>query len=358
MGEFFGWPRADLLTRSRLKLITLLGGRKASGLRDANGRLASGGHNPRVRDIAAEACGSHHPPTLLSILCAVSSAACWGIGTVAAKGALEEGIKPLSLVIVQLTASLALLSLAVLPRMRQIKLPTFANTEGAALSGVLEYGVTYALAAFGLALTTAGNAALIGAAEPALIVLAATLLLREQIKSGSVILLAAVTAGLVCVMWPDVVSVGLPGAGDLLVLGSAATGAVYAVLSRRFVRDIAPLPLSVLQQAAGLLAVLVGSLTAMLAGWSHAGTAGFGKHVAGLELAVLSGLLQHAAAVWLHLHALKGMPAGAFAMFLALVPVFAVATANLALGEAIAPSQLAGGLLIVTAAAGARHMYR
>ncbi len=55
-------------------------------------------------------------------------------------------------------------------------------------------------------------------------------------------------------------------------------------------------------------------------------------------------------AVWLHLHALKRMPAGAFSLFLALVPVFALTAAHLALGEAITPPPLAGGALILAAA--------
>lgn len=289
--------------------------------------------------------------SFVAVACAVLSAACWGMGIVAAKGALDEGVAPSSLLILQLAASLTILSVAALSRMSHIAQPSVANTRGAALSGVLEYGATYALAAFGLALTTAGNAALIGAAEPALIVLAAALLLREHAGARLLALLAVVTAGLVFVVMPDLASAGAPRIGDLLVLGSAATGAVYAVLSRRFVRDVAPLPLSLLQQSAGLLAVLVGVFIATAMGWIGAGTDNASDTAAGLGLAILSGLLQHGAAVWLHLHALRGMPAGMFALFLALVPVFALVAASVALGERITVSQLVGGALIAAAVA-------
>jgi drug/metabolite transporter (DMT)-like permease len=219
--------------------------------------------------------------------------------------------------------------------------------KGAVFSGVLEYGATYALAAFGLALTTAGNASLIGAAEPALIVLAAALILRERAGKRLLALLALVTVGLVLVVLPDLASAGLPRFGDLLVLGSAMTGAIYAVLSRRFVHSIAPLPLSLLQQASGLVAVVIGVFVAVQFGWTSLGAA---ASAAGLGWAILSGVLQHSAAVWLHLHALKGMPAGMFALFLAMVPVFALVAATFALDEQITSAQVAGGALIFAAA--------
>jgi drug/metabolite transporter (DMT)-like permease len=291
----------------------------------------------------------------VAVVCAIGSAACWGTGIVAAKGALVAGVSPSALLLLQLLASLTLLSLAAIFNIRRIPRPPAPAVKGAVFSGVLEYGATYALAAFGLALTTAGNAALIGAAEPALIVLAAALILRERAGKRLIGLLALVTLGLLLVVLPDLASAGMPRFGDLLVLGSAMTGAIYAVLSRRFVHSIAPLPLSLLQQAAGLVAVVIGVFIAVQLGWTRFETSG---SVAGLGWAVLSGVLQHGAAVWLHLHALKGMPAGMFALFLALVPVFAVLAATLALGEQITSAQVTGGALIFAAAVLARKSHQ
>ncbi len=286
----------------------------------------------------------------VAALCALASAACWGIGIVTAKAALDGGVPPLALAAVQLGSSVAVLSAVALIAARRIVWPGPARAGSVALSGVLEYGATYALAALGLALTTAGNAAIIGAAEPALIVVAAALILGERAGGRLLALLALVTAGLVLVVLPDLAGAGAPGGGDLLVLASAATGAVYAVLSRRLVASIEPLPLSLVQQAAGLAAVLTALGLAALAGWAPLGSAALVATPTAVALAVLSGLLQHGAAVWLHLHALKRMPAGAFALFLALVPVFALAAAHVALGEAVTPVQLAGGALILAAA--------
>ncbi len=308
---------------------------------DAQGECATHGENITARSVVS----------WIAVVCAIGSAACWGTGIVAAKGALVAGVSPTSLLLLQLVASLALLSVGALFSMDRIPRSPAPAVKGAVFSGILEYGATYALAAFGLALTTAGNASLIGAAEPALIVLAAALILGERAGKRLLALLALVTVGLVLVVLPDLASAGTPRVGDLLVLGSATTGAVYAVLSRRFVHSIAPLPLSLLQQSAGLIAVVIGVLVAVQFGWVRFGTA---ASLAGLGWAILSGVLQHGAAVWLHLHALKGMPAGMFALFLALVPVFAIAAATLALGEQVTSAQIMGGALIFGAAVLAR----
>ena len=213
------------------------------------------------------------------------------------------------------------------------------------------------MAALGLARTTASNAALIGAAEPALIVLAAMVILGERARRALLALLALVTAGLLLVLLPDLARAGAPRAGDLLVLGSAATGAVYAVLCRRLVASVAPLPLSLVQQASGLAALVMAGGLASFVGLAPLGAASFTmRPMGGVGLAAMSGVLQHGAAVWLHLHALKRMPAGAFALFMALVPVFALAAGHAALGEVVAPAQLVGGALILTAAVAAGRL--
>jgi drug/metabolite transporter (DMT)-like permease len=292
----------------------------------------------------------------VAAVCALLSAACWGFGIVASKGALDAGITPLTLISIQLTTSVVVLTAAALLLVRRVIWPDFVGVRRAAASGILEYGATYALAAFGLALTTAGNAAIIGTAEPALVVFAAAVILGERAGRGLIVLLVLVTGGLFFVAQPDLSTAGAPGAGDLLVLASAATGAVYAALCRRLVASVAPLPLSILQQMAGLLAVLGSVGAATLAGRAPFGLTTLSS--TGLALAVLSGLLQHGAAVWLHLHALKRMPAGTFALFLALVPMFALLGANLALSEQISPAQLVGGALILAATIVAGGMTR
>lgn len=103
--------------------------------------------------------------------------------------------------------------------------------------------------------------------------------------------------------------------------------------------------LAFVQQAAGL--VVLAPVPAM----TLAFTGGFGTlTLTTFALAVLGGLLQNTAAVWLHLEALKWMPAASFALYLGLVPVFALGAARVVLGEPITAPQLVGGALVVAAA--------
>jgi drug/metabolite transporter (DMT)-like permease len=221
------------------------------------------------------------------------------------------------------------------------------------ISGAMEYALTSGLFAFGVAWTTAGNAAIINAAEPVLIALLAVILLREPFSTHLLLVLGCVTVGLLLVMSQDLRATGSPGAGDLIVLASALSGACYAIISARLVSQIDPLPLAAAQQAYGLAALLV--LAAIAIGLDQRfalfalGDVGWRA----LSLAVFSGLFANAAAVWLHLHALRRMPASSFAIFLGMVPVFTLAGAYLLLNETISVAQLTGGALIVAGAIGA-----
>lgn len=278
-------------------------------------------------------------PTVLGVL----SAAGWGFGIVASRAALESGLDVFALALIQLAASVALLGgiSAMVGRW-----PSGALVNRSVPSGTIEYAFTYTVFAFGVARTTAGNASIIASAEPVLIALLAGLLLRERIGRRFLAALCVIVAGLLLVTGPDLASAGRPRDGDLLVLASAATGALYAVLNRRLVAGADPLPLALAQQAVGLV-VLGGAVAVLVA----TGVTSFPPLLASAPseafwLAILSGLLQHSAAVWLHLHALRGMTAGRFGVVLSLVPVFALVGAYAVLSEAITLMQLAGAALI------------
>ena len=276
-------------------------------------------------------------PTILGVM----SAAGWGFEIVASRAALDAGLDVFTLALIQLAASVGLLGgiSAIAGRW-----PNGALVKSSVPSGTIEYAFTYTVFAFGVARTTAGNASIIASAEPVLIALLAALLLRERIKKQLIIVLVVIVAGLLLVTGPDLASAGRPRDGDLLVLASAATGALYAVLNRRLVADADPLPLALAQQAVGLV-VLAGAVTVLVAaGISPSLVASLPSEV--LWLAVLSGLLQHSAAVWLHLHAFRSLTAGHFGVVLSLVPVFALGSAYAVLGEAITLIQLAGAVLI------------
>lgn len=305
---------------------------------------------------AAEAPAARRAPAYgVAIAAAVLSAACWGSATVMSKAVLAH-MPPLTLLTVQLTASIAVLWLAVLVLRCRVRLDR--QSRRASLSGLLEPGLAYTFGIVGLALTTASSAALLGAAEPLFILCLAWLVLKERVGVAMLPLAAMATLGILLVMFPDAGS--LPGqgsvTGDLLVLTGTFFAALYVIATRRLVRVLDPLSLSALQQSVGLLWTLGALLVALGFGLSALGLARVPLGI--LLLAALSGVVQYALAFWFYLFALQSLPASVAGFYLTLIPVFGLAAAFLFLGESLTGLQWAGALCVIAAVAAISRLGR
>ena len=280
----------------------------------------------------------------IPVLAAILSAACWGSATVMSKGVLAH-MPPVSLLAIQLTASITVLWLAVLGLRFRVRFDR--STRRASLSGILEPGLAYTFGIIGLALTTASNAALIGAAEPLFILFLAWLVLKERLGVPVLLLAVVATLGLVLVVVPDVGGLAEQNSliGDALILMGTFFAAVYVIATRRLVSTIAPLPLSALQQSVGLVWTLGVLAVALLAGLATLGLDGLSWPV--LLLAAASGIVQYALAFWLYLFALQSLPANIAGFYLTLIPVFGIAAAFVFLGEALSGPQWIGAVLII-----------
>lgn len=280
----------------------------------------------------------------VAVLAAILSAVCWGSATVMSKGVLGH-MPPMTLLAVQLTASIIVLWLAVLALRFRVRLDR--HTRRASLSGILEPGLAYTFGITGLALTTASNAALIGAAEPLFILMLAWLVLKERLGAPILFLAAVATLGLVLVVVPDAGGFAGEGSlvGDALLLAGTLFAAFYVIATRRLVGTIEPLPLSALQQSVGLIWTLGVLSIALLAGLATLGLDGLPWPV--LLMAAASGVIQYALAFWLYLFALQSLPANIAGFYLTLIPVFGIAAAFVFLGEALSGPQWIGALLII-----------
>ena len=246
------------------------------------------------------------PKRNIAILAAILSAACWGSATVMSKGVLEH-IPPITLLAIQLTASITVLWLVVLMLRSRVRFDL--PTRRASLSGVLEPGLAYTFGIVGLALSTASNAALIGAAEPLFILFLAWLVLKERLDAPILLLATVATLGLMLVVAPDAGDLAGHGSfiGDVLIFVGTFFAAVYVIATRRLVSTIAPLPLSALQQSVGLVWTLGVLAIALLAGLAALGLDGLTLPV--LLLAAVSGVIQYALAFGVYLFALQSLPA-------------------------------------------------
>lgn len=276
--------------------------------------------------------------------CALLSSLSWGFGISAVKHALGY-LPPAHLLLVQLVFSS--LVIAVLAAVDGSPRPNLRQALLGGATGVLEFGLGYGVGTIGLYLTTASNTSLISTTEPFFVLLLAWLLLREPMSRLMALCGIAAAAGLAMVVAPDTnhARLTLLG-GDALLLLQYFCGGLYAVISRRIVAGIAPLVLCTLQFVAGSLFVVVLVAAAQTFGIVDS----WPKLTApALLWAFLSGMLQFALPFWLHLIALRHMPASIFSFFLALVPVFGVIGAMLFLGERLGAIQIVGGGLLVGA---------
>ena len=281
-------------------------------------------------------------PSRSTVLALTLAAASWGVGTVISKRATAE-IPPLTLLLIQLAASLVVLALFM--RWRGLPYRDPDASPGLGRLGLLNPGLAYALSLLGLVHITASLSVLLWALEPVLILFLAGWLLRERITAPLVILsLVAVMGMLLVIGEPD-------GSGSLLgvllTIAGVACCAIYTVGTRRWLGSADSTSQVLVAQQAHALALaclLVG--TAWLAGGAAPPAA---VSPAGWVSAVASGVLYYGVAYWLYLSGLRHVPASVAAVSFYLIPVFGVAAGFILLGERLGPTQWLGVAIVLVA---------
>lgn len=295
--------------------------------------------------------GSTRAQIALATLAMIGSAACWGFATVMSRSLLGR-MRPTALLVVQLAASVAALTLLSIKDLGRQRFD--ARLARASLTGVLEPGLAYLVGLAGLNLTTAGKASVIGATEPIFVVLLVWLLLGQRPSVRLTTCIAVVVVGLILVASPNL---GTLGGGSLLGDGLVALGTLFAagyvVASSRLTHHHEAAPLAAAQQGVGLLVAWVAYATASALGierqsWNEldAGILGY---------AMLSGVVQYAAAFWLYLIGLRHLTPSLAALWLTLIPVFGLAGGMIWLGERPAWPVFLGAALILAAILAARR---
>jgi drug/metabolite transporter (DMT)-like permease len=211
---------------------------------------------------------------------------------------------------------------------------------------MLEPGLAYALSITGLVMTSASSGSLIFATEPIFIILISAIFLREKVRPLVWLMVAAIVLGAALVSGDDTAGGAQNLLGDVLLVLSTASAALYVIFSRRSVETRAPMPVAAVQQSFGLLLVLV------LLPFFAASYSGFDFGVVTMGTwawAMLTGVVQYALAFFLYLTALRDLRASQAALYLTLIPVFGMAGAALFLGETMTGIQLLGAGMIIGA---------
>lgn len=282
------------------------------------------------------------------ILCLIVAAALWGAATVLNK-ALLSSIPPISLLVIQLTAST--LSLLLVIAFRTNAWPSPAGAVPLALLGVLNPGISYSLGLLGLAYVTASMTTLLSAAEPILIAVIAAAVLHEPLGR---VLAFVIAIGLLGVMLVTNALAGFGGpgnnvAGVALLLGAVVCCAFYSVFSRKFISSADAIVTVAIQQMAGLtFAVLL--LMASTRFGTPLDLVEIPLHL--VAAAALAGLMYYAVAYGLFIAALKHVPAGVAGGYFNMIPVFGIGLAYVFLNETLDMMQWVGGGLIVVSTIG------
>ena len=270
----------------------------------------------------------------------ILAAICWGLGTVISKAALAE-VAPLTLLAVQLAASLAVL--AILMRRQGISF----RTDGSPLLGrlgLLNPGVAYALSLLGLTYITASLSVLLWALEPLMILALAGLFLRERITPIFVVLSLIAVAGMVLIIY-DPSSTSGQWIGVALTVAGIACCAVYSVVTRRWIPDAKETGQVVFaQQGHALVLALILVLVVASAGGQLVPAT---LTPLGLASAIGSGVLYYAGAYWFYLGALRRVPASLAALSFYLIPIVGVTAGALLLGERLDPRQWVGAAIVL-----------
>ena len=270
----------------------------------------------------------------VAIAALLVGATCFGLGTVATKGALD-GVPPLTLASGRF--GIAAVVLTALCRARGVR-PVYDGR--AVLLGLTGVAAPFTFQNLGLRDAGAGSATLL--IEGGLPLMAAVLgvaVLRERV-SGSRLAGLVLGIGGVAVVAVTELGAGMPLSGGVLALSAAAALALYTVLGRKVYRE--GFSLAVLTGGTTLGTLMLAPLVAIETGADGMPS----PDLEDLLLVLFLGLVCSAATQLLWAHGMAHLDAAEIGIFGTFMPVVGITAAAAFLGEAITPPQILGAALI------------
>ncbi|NMB55665.1 MAG: EamA family transporter [Leptolinea sp.] len=270
------------------------------------------------------------------ILALIGCVSIWGSTFVITKS-LMNSIGPFMIIGLRLMISLVVITPIALRRGFVWKMILQKDYLLFGLTGVALY---FGLANTGLDLTTAANAALIQAANPAAVALLSVLVLKEQITPKKGIGIGLSIIGVLLVAGIPASNQGATLAGNLLMVGSVIAWAVYTVQSRKIPSSVDALASTTASFYTGLI-----WLVPFIA-WefTHIGLPVISPS-SWLALVYL-GLVASGLAYFLWNYALNSVEASVAAPFINLIPIIGL-TLSLLVGESVTFIQIFGGLVAI-----------
>lgn len=276
---------------------------------------------------------------LLPYLCLAGAVLLWGTSFVAMKFALL-GFAPMAVVWMRMTLASALMALFWGRIPRAGRQP--GDVRWLLLVCLFQPCLYFLLEGFAVSLTTSSQAGMISALVPLLVAAGAWVFLRERLSPRTILGIAVSMAGVVWLSLSGRAQENAPNPalGNMLELGAMGCAAGYMLVVKHLSSRYNSWHLTGLQAFSGAVFFLPGALAADAAAWTAAPV------VSWLAVAYLGGVVT-LGAFGLYNMAVARMASAQAAASINLVPLVAVVSGWLLLGETLPPAQLAASVVIL-----------
>jgi len=278
-----------------------------------------------------------------ALTAAAAAVSIWGVSFIATKIALREA-GPLLVVWIRFGVGVLVLGIIVALR-REFTTPSVRDLGQFTVLGLIGITLHQWLQSTGLTTAQASTTAWIVSASPIFIALLGWSFLREPMDRARILGIVIAASGVLLVVSrgdvPSLVTSPLDAPGDLLVLCSAVTWALFSVLSRRALTHHPPSRLLFFVMLSGwILTSILMVLTDQL-----------GPEISltrqGLLALFFLGVFCSGIAYILWYDALRHLPASQVGSLLFMEPLITVGAAAIVLGETITASSLFGGGMVL-----------
>jgi drug/metabolite transporter (DMT)-like permease len=276
---------------------------------------------------------------IISMACLGGAVLLWGTSFSAMKAALE-GFPPMAVVWIRM----ALGSLIFLPFLSKVPKPEYrrGDWKWLVLLGLFEPCLYFLLEGYAIELTTSAQAGMISAIVPLLVAAGAALFLKERLPIWAMVGLALSVGGVVVLslLGAPAANAPAPALGNALEVLAMISATGYMLIAKRMSGRYSPWFLTGVQSFMGAVFFLPGAIASNPATWLAAPQSAW---IAALYL----GCFVTLGGFGLYNTAVARMPASRAAMSINLIPLIAVATGWLVLGESLTPLQGVASVFIV-----------
>jgi len=263
----------------------------------------------------------------------------WGLSFVSSKTILNSGVPPMTMVCIRFVIAAVVLNL-LLKRFDPDARLRKEDVLPLGLSGLFGVTIYFFFEARGIKLTSASHASMIIAVIPVVTLVAEAILFRTRITLLTGAGIALSVLGVMAVVWrPGQFAAGGSLMGDLFMFGACLCWVVYIILSRNLHQRLSELAITAYQSVFGTVFLVPLALLEMHQWVPITLTAGLNL----LYLALFCSALSN----FLYVYALSALGPIAVSPYVNLIPVVGVVGGVVLLGESVAWTQVAGGVVIL-----------